>query len=109
MGRFPHLIWADVACGGAAMVAGGGRLWCSRWRHCGARRRPALGEKGRGRRGGPIPLLTSSRDGARRRLRGGRREAAAMALSGGAGELVRGLADAVRFMVVAEHDVKAYL
>ena len=26
VGRFPHLIWAEVACGGAAMVAGGGRL-----------------------------------------------------------------------------------
>ena len=24
VGRFPHLIWAEVACGGAAMVAGGG-------------------------------------------------------------------------------------
>ena len=22
--RFPHLIWAEVACGGTAMVAGGG-------------------------------------------------------------------------------------
>ena len=24
VGRFPHLIWVEVACGGAAMVAGGG-------------------------------------------------------------------------------------
>ena len=31
------------------------------------------------------------------------------ARGGGAGELVRGLAAAVRFVVVAEHDVKAYL
>jgi hypothetical protein len=32
-----------------------------------------------------------------------------MALSGGAGELVRGRAAAVRFVMVAECDVKAYL
>ena len=27
MDRFPHLIWAEVACGGVAAVAGGGGRW----------------------------------------------------------------------------------
>ena len=49
VGRFSHLIWVKAACGGAATVVGGGRLWGLWWRRCGDRRRPGLGEKGRGR------------------------------------------------------------
>ena len=58
VGRFPHLIWAEVARGGATMVAGSSRLWCSRWRHCGARQRPGLGGGARGSLGKLIPPLT---------------------------------------------------